>query len=612
MADEGLPDKDVDPLPGPAKSWAKGEPIPSDMPNADAGTAGLAKADDVSKGLATIQRERMSALEGSYKNLSSSIDKGTQRLEEAYKNEGVNPADIKPFDEKAATARNTTDPIAAFGSFASVFGILASTFTHAPFESALNASAAAMNAIKAGDKEGFERERKAWEENTKLALDKHKIQHEAYMDAATLLKTNMEAGEAKMRVLAARFGDQKTLYLLENGMSKEVLDLQQARENLHAKLAENAPKIIMANAEISRLFALGYDPKHPETEQSQDALVKFQKEKAELKRESSPYFGRATSATTQQEFIQRRMQEIRDIEHREPNADDMLHAQEEWTKVTTKGTDTKERGLDLKAAADAERARHNKAIEDIQNGRGDVSAKLAAERERHDRAMENISTIKGSSATSLTKDRQIAQDVNKLTEKYKNDHPGASEEEVADYRAHQFARLSRESAAITGNRADDLRGKIGQVEVAETTIGHIEDMLKKHNAITGLGGKITRPGEVVSNIFGGNETDRKQFERWVSELQEIAPRILLDSKGRPLSSEAGRVEKIIAGLQFGDTTANTARAYYEFKKVLDQIKGNLGSRLKGGSEFDERFEGAAPARTPPKAEQGWDAYPVVH
>lgn len=285
MANEGLPEKDVDPLPGPAKSYAKGEPIPSDMPSADAGlTDGTDKVDDVSKGLATIQRERMDAMTGAYKGLTDTIGKGTARLEEAYKNEGVDPKDLKPFDEKAATARNTTDPIAAFGSFASVFGILASTFTHAPFESALNASAAAMNAIKAGDKEGFERERKAWEDNTKRALDKHKIQHEQYMDAATLLKTNLEAGEAKMRVLAARFGDQKTLFLLENGMDKEVLDLQAARENLHMKLAENMPKIVMANAEMSRLFALGYDPKNPTTEKSQDALVKFQKERAELKR----------------------------------------------------------------------------------------------------------------------------------------------------------------------------------------------------------------------------------------------------------------------------------------------------------------------------------------
>ncbi len=165
---------------------------------------------------------------------------------------------------------------------------------------------------------------------------------------------------------------------------------------------------------------------------------------------------------------------------------------------------------------------------------------------------------------------------------------------------------------MTSNRADDIRGKVSQVELAEGTITHIEDMLKKHNAITGLGGKVTRPAEVVGNIFGSNETDRKQFERWVSELQEIAPRILLDSKGRPLSSEAGRVENIIAGLKAGDTTANTARAYYEFRKVLQQIKGNLHSRLSGS--FDERFKGEAPGSTPEKpADNSWyKTAPLVH
>lgn len=498
-------------------SYGKGEPIPKGMPSADVPGAGggvdggTDKIDSMSKGLADIQRERMSAMEGSYKDLSTRIDKGMATVEAAHKAEGVNPSDLKPFDVKAAEARNTTDPIAAFGSFASVFGILASTFTHAPFESALNASAAAMNAIKAGDKEGFERERKAWEDNTKLALDKHKIQHEQYTDAITLLKTNMEAGEAKMRVLAAKFGDQKALYLLENGMDKELIDLQTARQNLHLKLAENMPKIVMANAEMSRLFALGYDPKDPGSDKSQEALVKFNKEKAELKRESSPYFGRASTAST------------------------------------------------------------------------------------------------------LTTDRQIAQDVNALVEEEKTRRKAEgnpmSEREAAEFRANETRRLKTAASAVSGNRADDLRGKINQVTLAETTIGHIEDMLKKHNAITGLGGKVTRPAEVVGNIFGSNETDRKQFERWVSELQEIAPRILLDSKGRPLSSEAGRVETIIAGLRTGDTTANTARAYYEFRKVLQQIKGGLGTRLKGGSD-----ESAAPDEKPaPSGGNDWyKSAPLVH
>ena len=47
-----------------------------------------------------------------------------------------------------------------------------------------------------------------------------------------------------------------------------------------------------------------------------------------------------------------------------------------------------------------------------------------------------------------------------------------------------------------------------RIDTANQAIDKVEALLKKHNAMTGLGGKITRPGEVVSNWFGNNETDR--------------------------------------------------------------------------------------------------------
>jgi hypothetical protein len=492
------PADDPEALPGPAKSWAKGEPIPADMPSADVGTPATA-GDKATAGLANIQRQQMVESAKVYGGITSGIDKDMAAVEEARKHSGVEAGELKPWDADKEAAKRQTDPIAAFGSFGSVFGILASAFTHAPLESALNASAAAINAIKQGNAQDYDRAHKAWEENTKLALDKHKIQHEAYTDAITLLKTNMAAGEAKMRVLAARFGDQKTLMMLDNGMSKEVIELQAARQKLALQLEENLPKIQMANAQMSRLFALGYNPKQPTTQKSQEALMQFQQEQAKLKQMSHAWgtAGVQTPGRQQAQAIQERM-----------------HNLQEQAKAEGK-------------------------------------------------------TLTDDDAYSMAT-RQI-----KL-----------------------------ETAVPTGSRIDELKGKINQVHLAKTTIGHIEDMLKKHNAITGLGGTVTRPAEVVTNIFGGDETDRKQFQRWVSELQEIAPRILLDSKGRPLSSEAGRVENIIAGLQFGDTTANTARAYFEFKKVLDQIEGGLSERIQGTP--------AAAAPAAPKVEKGWDAYPAVH
>lgn len=489
--------KDFDPT---TDSWAPGEPVPKGMPAADGGApSGGAAPDKVTSGLADIKRREMGATQPAFNDLSSKIDEGMAKVEVAQKNAGVEPGLPKPWNAAEESAKHQTDPIEAFGSLGSAFGILASAFTHQPFDTALNASAAAITAIKNGDAKEYDRAYKAWQDNTKLALDRHKIQHDQYEDAVSLLKTNIAAGQAKMQVLAAKFGDEKTLFLLDNGMDKEVLELQAGRQKLAMQLQENYPKMVMANAQMSRLFALGYDTKDPQSEKSQKALVQFQNEQAELKHKERAFGG---------------------------------------TGILTPGRQ--------QAAA-------------IQTRMAELTEQAKAE------------------GKTLSQDDAYAQ---------------ATRE------------IKRETAVPTGNRIDELKGKINQVHLAKTTIGHIEEMLKKHNAIVGLGGKVTRPAEVLGNIFGSDETDRKQTQRWISELQEIAPRILLDSKGRPLSSEAGRVENIIAGLQFGDTVANTSRAYYEFKKVLDQIEQGLGERIGG--------ESAKPASPVKPDGDWWKSAPKVH
>ena len=452
---------------------------------------------EVTAKMADNQREKIAAEDKVVGGLDSTINRSIPQIEELSKKAGVEAEKLKPWDADAEAAKRRTDPIEAFGSFGSVFGILASAFTHAPMENALNASAAAMQAIKAGDKESYDRAQKGWEDNLKMTLDRHKIQHDAYQDAVSLLNVNMSAAQTKLQVLAARFGDKQVQTLLDAGMNKEVEDLLAARQRNSLALQEQMPKIVEENAKMSRLFALGYDPKAPTTEKSQEALQKFQQEQADLKRRR----------------------------------------------------------------------------------------------------------VGGSAggASNLTGDRQIAADVAKIVEQYKTEHPEATVEEIADLRATELKRLKSAAAAPSGNKVDELTGKINRVEYAESTIDKVEALLKKHKAITGLGGTISRPGEAIGNVFGSNETDRAQFKRYISELQEWAPRILTDSGGRPLSAEAGKVSNIIAGLNAGDTTANTARAYAELRPLLKRIKEDLAKRRGGAPESS-----APAAKEPPKA---WESYP---
>lgn len=489
MAEPVINLPDTPALSGPAASWAPGEST-SGMPGVDATRA------KVTGDLADVQREKVAASDKVYGEIDAAQSRLMPRIEQLSKDAGVEAEKMKPWDADAETAKRRTDPIEAFGSLASVAGILASAFTNAPMENALNASAAAMNAIRAGDDKAYDRAHKAWQDNQKMYMDRHKIQHDAYQDAVSLLNVNMSAANTKLQVLAARFGDKQIQTLLEAGMSKEVEEVLAARQKNALALEKEYPRIIEENAKMSRLFALGFSPKEPQSEKSQKALMQFQQEQADLKRRSSA-FG-------------------------------------------------------------------------------------------------------GGGAANLTTDRQRAQDVAAYRQQLRSEEnedgtPKYKPEEIAQKAAEYEKSLKMASSAPSGNRMDELAGKINRVEYAESTIDKVEELLKKHKAITGLGGTVTRPAEAISNVFGSNETDRAQFRRYISELQEWAPRILTDSNGRPLSSEAGKVANIIAGLGIGDTTANTARAYAELRPLLKRIKEDLSKRRGTAPASAEKPSGKQPS-----------------
>ena len=554
---------------------------------------------EVTAKMADNQREKIAAEDKVIGGLDSIINRSIPQIEELSKKAGVEAEKLKPWDADAEAAKRRTDPIEAFGSFGSVFGILASAFTHAPMENALNASAAAMQAIKAGDKESYDRAQKGWEDNLKMTLDRHKIQHDAYQDAVSLLDVNMSAAQTKLKVLAARFGDKQVQTLLDAGMNKEVEDLLAARQRNSLALQEQMPKIVAENAKMSRLFALGYDPKQPTTEKSQEALLKFQKEQAEMKR-----LERVTSTNPAKVLLDRYLAENPDA-----SATDIA----DFLRNSKGPSDKKLSQDDVKIAVAAKRQeeinRHNTAMEDIQEGRGDTAERRAAEAERHNKVMEGLADKKienGGGAKDLTTDRQRAQDVKKYRRQLEDEEnadgsPKNSAQDIAVKAAEYEKKLKSTAAAPSGNKVDELTGKINRVEYAESTIDKVEALLKKHKAITGLGGTISRPGEAIGNVFGSNETDRAQFKRDISELLEWAPRVLTDSNGRPLSAEAGKVTNIIAGLNVGDTTANTARAYAELRPLLKRIKEDLAKRRGGAPESS----GPA-AKEPPKA---WESYP---
>lgn len=570
---------DPPPLPGEATSWAPGEPAPSPM-----GT----NIDDLvrppkglQEGLVDISKRKGAADEQIYQRMANTTDEDQKRLRDAYDKTGIQPGEFKKWNADEEMAKRRTDPIEAFGSFGSVFGILASAFTHAPMENAMNASAAAMNAIKAGDEAGYDKAYKAWQDNTKVALERHQMEHQAFTDASVLMKTNLEAGLNMARLNAARFDNKKEQYLLENGMIKEWFDYQAAKQKAGLALAETMPKIEDVNHRRMDLKARGYDEKHPDSDMSIQAYRDWSKYWQEVDHPRVGAFNPTKMALDR--FI---------AENPNASSDDVSEYIRNLKGPSSDVMDLNRGKVDVQKQRNDEIAWHNARLEEIQNGRGDVSKLRQEETARHNKAMEAVATKKtetGGASRDLTIDRQNASAVAEQKKAWRAE--GIPEDEVARRGAQLYKDLKTRSSAPSGNKIDELTGKIDRVTYMESTIDKVEGLLAKHKAIAGLGGAVTRPAEAISNIFGSDETDRRQFERWIAELQEWAPSALNDRNGRPLSSEASKIQTIIAGLRIGDTTANTVRAYRELKPLLAKIKSNLGERRGSKAPDAEKTSG---------------------
>ena len=497
------------------------------------------KYDSVQHSLADMYRQHIASDGKTESGLIGTMQKGLKDQEARVEHMGIEAEKLKPWDEEQKSKEFHTDPVRAFGSLGSVFGILASAFTRTPMVNALNASAAAMDAIKAGDEQAYNRAFKASDANYKMAIERHRIEMDAYNAHDGLLKTNIGLWREKQRVEAARFGDTKKLLMLDNGMDSEFMKIREADSKVATEMSKNRTDKLQADMEMARYMALvkenGGDMRDPTNPGNQKAYQQLQKEKADLKR--SEHYGAGTLSL----------------------------GREDAQEVATRTAKYESEGLSHEDA-------FNKA-------RTEVAA----------------AAKKGSAREAKPEEQFVKERAKELQEQN-----GLGQAEALAAAQHEW---KIKTAAPTGNKMDDIKSRENKITLAETTMDKLDGMLVKHKAITGIGGKITRTGEAVGNILGSSATDRAQFRRWVLELQEILPSVINDRNGRPISSEAAKIEGIVAGLAAGDTNANTSRAYNELRPLLNTLKKQL--RERRGVEGETSAMPASPKT------RSWEAYPEV-
>src|SRR5262249_14124347 len=159
--------------------------------------------------LAEVQRRKIAETERFTAERDRALAEDRTRAVNFLNREGVGPNDLRKWDVKHERGKYRTDPFASFGSLASVSAIPAPAVTKPRMETEGRGAAAAMNAARDGNEREYEKAYQAWKDNNELVIKRQNMMHQQYTDALSLMTHDMTLGDAKLRELAAKYGDQK-------------------------------------------------------------------------------------------------------------------------------------------------------------------------------------------------------------------------------------------------------------------------------------------------------------------------------------------------------------------------------------------------------------------
>lgn len=526
--------------------------------------------------LVTMQKARTAEDFSITRAADTKLSNDQARAEKAYTAEGVGHDELKPWDANKEHAKFEHDPIEGFGSVGGLFAMVASAFTRTPMDNAINGMAGALNSIKAGDEAAYERAYGSWKDNTKLTLDRHKIQHDLYGDALSLMSANQGAAQAKLHNAAVRFGDSQMLTLAEHGMVKELFELQESRARAASQIQDLADKTTLSTFQRQAVKATVAG-----MEKTGDPMV----DAIHLTAAIQKIYGHDKMQSAEQaavgDFV---------LKHQnDPDFADKLA--EVHQKFSARNADPKVQAYNDQVSAWQAAHPGEDMSEDAQHKILEQTGNLGR----------NIN-VSGSGGQSSQARKSAA--IKEIQQKHETEGKPVS---IADAEAE----YNRTVSTASGNRRDDLRSKVDQTDNIITGSQKNLDFLHQYKGGAGLMGKIMRGEEIASNIIGaGTQSDRVEFRRRVHELQEMVPRIITDSNGRPLKAAQDKVDDFVAGLNAGDTGPNTIRAYEELIAEMQKRQQDYRGRLEGGYNPEASSSGAKPGAESKKLDADWlSAYP---
>jgi len=199
---------------------------------------------------AQILEDQIGARAGALRDLDRRRDDYNARMERLNAAIGHSIDNLRPWNADQQLAARKHDLWEQFGSPGFLIAMMGSAFTSMPMVSALNAGAAAMNAINQGDIDSYNTAFDAWKENTKLAIDRIRYEEDQFNNLEKLRTTNLAEWRERTGLLMDQFGDRRAKALLDAGYDDQVEKAREAR----LKAAQQAESNWQAHEENKALF----------------------------------------------------------------------------------------------------------------------------------------------------------------------------------------------------------------------------------------------------------------------------------------------------------------------------------------------------------------------
>lgn len=527
---------------------------------------------------------------------------------------------------------------------------LAGTFTRQPALGAMNALGSALGALKQGNDENYKHAVDLWSKQTDHAAKAFSLQNE---EIDTIMRDQQLSEKERQDRLQNSFrvlGLKSDLELAKTNAWDKIYKRQEDRKKLAADLEEKAALTKEHLARASQLAAGGTQPTMVEYQKAKAAFVaQNNREPSEV--EDKQLFEEAIAKTrgasggrrgTEQGYIDDALQakaEERGVSLESLTAgerrDATRQAHQEWAQASSEGraagssspfnvalranvtdfvarnktqpTDEQYQQIVEKTISEVKGQGHvgteqgyiNTALQERAAQKGIPIDQLSASdrREVVEQAHGKWAQVaaEGRAAGAPETAYRKAIEAQMSAAKRARGESGALNEAEKAQAAKEAATFKHKQVGITGNLQVHLQQEQLQYAEGLNTVNDIMELMDKHGMIAGLGGRILRGKELISDILGFGGSDYYDFARKIEMLQNWANGLLQQrASGRQLSAQENRIADIVPGLGLGQPADRVYPAMLDLQKIFTDM-----FMLR-----DQQLKGQVPTFTPPIAAGG--------